>query len=142
MSKGNDLFMSTGSSFVKTGFNAMLNLAFKGTPDYLPPTQFKIGTGTTTPADTDTDVETVISAWYSGTDFKDYVSGYPTFNTVDQKVTFQGFIASTEANSNTITEYADFNADGSPVMFTHSVFTGITKTSAVQIYITTILKRS
>lgn len=134
--------MATGAIFSKAGFNAMLNRAFKASPDYTAPTRFKIGTGTTTPTVTDTDLETPILAWNVGSDYKDFVSGYPTFDEVNQKVTTQAFVSSTEANTNTITEYGEFNTDGSPVMSSHVVFTGITKTSAIQVFITTTYRRT
>jgi hypothetical protein len=69
------------------------------------------------------------------------VTGYPSFDTANQKVTVQAFIASTEANGNTISEIGDFNIDSSPVMSSHTVFTGIAKTSAVQVFITTTYRR-
>jgi hypothetical protein len=133
--------MTVGSVLTKTGFNAILSRAFTNTGTYTVPSQFKIGTGTTTPSTTDTDLATPITAWSGGTDYKNYTVSYPSLDTVNQKVTLQGFIASTEANGNTITEYGDFNTDGTPVMFTRTVFTAITKTSAVQAFITTRLKR-
>jgi len=39
------------------GKNVVLNRAYKGTPDYLPPTKFKIGIDSSTPAVTDTDLD-------------------------------------------------------------------------------------
>lgn len=134
--------MANGIVYTEDGYNSSLNRIFKASPDYLAPTRFKIGTGTTTPDVSDTDLDTPITGWYLAGDYKNYVSGYPTFNTTDQKVTVQAFIASTEANSNSITEYGDFNADGSPVMFSRQVFTSITKTDAIQVFITTRFKRS
>jgi hypothetical protein len=133
--------MSNGAIYTKTGFNALLNRGYKATPDYLAPTRFGIGTSSTTPLDTDTTLNSAITAWSGGSDYKNFVSGYPTFDTTNQKVTVQGFIASTEANGNVINEYGDFNADGSPIMSSRIVFNPITKTSAVQIYITTTYKR-
>ena len=134
--------MGNGAVYTKTGFNALLNLCYKATPDYTPPSTFGIGTSSTTPLDTDTTLDSAITAWSSGSDYKAFVTDYPTFNTTDQKVTVQGFVASTEANGNAINEYGDFNADGSPIMSSRIVFNPITKTSAVQVYITTTYKRS
>jgi hypothetical protein len=136
--------MASGSVFTKNGFNAMLNRAFKASPTNTATTRFGIGTGSTTPAVTDTALATAITGWASGpSDYKNYVSGYPTFDTTNQKVTVQAFISSTEANGNTITEIGDFNTDGTPVMSSRTVFsTGIVKNSAVQVYVTTTFKRS
>lgn len=122
--------------------NALLNRGYKSSPDNLPPSRFKIGTGTTTPADTDTGLETVIAGWNAASDFKDFVNGYPTFDTANQKVTVQGFIGASQANGNSITEYGDFNTDGTPVCSSHIVFTAITKVSTIQVFITTKYRRS
>ena len=132
--------MTVGSVLTKNGFNALMNRAFSNSGTYTIPSRFKIGTGTTTPSTADTDVTTPITAWSGGIDYKNYNTAI-TFDTTNQKVTTQGFIASTEANGNTITEYGEFNTDDSPVMFTHTVFTSITKTSAIQAFITIRLKR-
>ena len=134
--------MSTGAVFTKNGFNAMIEKAFSSTSTKTVPSRFGIGTGTTTPVVTDTALETKIATWSGGSDYKNYVSGFPTFDTANQKVTVQGFVASTEANGNTITEYGDFNTDGTPILSSHCVVTGLTKTSAVQIYFTTTYKRA
>jgi hypothetical protein len=134
--------MAIGAVFTVSGMTSLLNRGFKTSPDYTVPSRFKIGTGTTTPAVADTKIETKISAWSGGSDFKNYVSGYPTFDVANQKITVQGFIASTEANGNVISEYADFNTDSAPLISSHIVFTGITKASTVQVYVTTIYKRA
>lgn len=134
--------MTTGVVLTKNGFNAILSRAFSSAGTYAAPTQFGIGTGTTTPSIADTALATPITAWSGGTDYKNYTAGYPTFDTANQKVTTQCYISSTEANGNTITEMGEFNADGTPLLFARSVFSGITKISAVQLFITTTYKRS
>ena len=96
-------------------------------------TQFKIGTGTTEPTDTDKDVESVISGWNEGTDAKDYVAGYPSFGTGAGTVTTRGFVASTQGTGNAITEVGEFNEDASPVMFSRNTFTAINKTNQQEI---------
>ena len=133
--------MANGAIYSKSGFNALLNRGYKSTPDNTIPSRFKIGISTTTPATTDTDLGTPITGWYGGGDYKNFVAGYPTFDTTNQKVTVQAFIASTEANGNSISEIGCFNTDASPVMSDHIVFTSITKTSAVQVFITTTYRR-
>ncbi len=134
--------MATGSSYTISGMVSLLNRGYKATPDYTVPSRFGIGTGTTTPTEADKALTTPITSWSGASDFKNFVSGYPVFDEVTQEVQVQGYIASTEANDNTITEYGDFNTDGAPLISSHVVFTGITKTNAVQVYITTTYIRS
>ena len=131
-----------GAVYTISGMVALLNRGYKATPTYTVPSRFGIGTGTTTPTEADVALETPITSWSGASDFKNFVSGYPTFNTTDQKVTTQGFIASTEANSNSISETGDFNTDSAPNISSHIVFTPITKTNTVQVYITNTYKRS
>jgi len=133
--------MANGAVITKNGANAIFNRAYKATPDYTVPSRFKIGIGTTTPAEADTGLKTVIAGWNAASDFKDFVSGYPTFDTTNQKVTTQGFIGATQANGNTITEFGDFNTDGTPICSSHLVFTGITKVATIQVFVTTTYKR-
>jgi len=133
--------ISKGAIYTTNGFNALLNRGYKSSPDYTVPSRYKIGAGTTTPAITDTDLGIPITGWYAAGDYKNFVAGYPTFDTANKKVTVQAFIASTEANGNSISEIGCFNTDASPVMSDHIVFTSITKTSAVQVFITTTYRR-
>jgi hypothetical protein len=118
----------------------MLDKFFNSASTYTVPSRFQIGTGTNTPTVTDTALQTPILAWSGGTDYKNYNIS-PTFDTANQKVTTQAYIASTEANGNTITEFGEFNTDGTPLMTSRAVFTGITKTSAIQAFIITVYKR-
>jgi len=134
--------MTTGAVFTVSGMVSLQNRGFKASPDYTAPTKFGIGTGTTAPVTTDIAIETPITAWSGASDFKNYVSGYPTFDEANQELTVRGFIASTEANGNSITEYGDFNTDTDPIISSHVVFSPITKTSAVQVFITTTFIRS
>lgn len=135
--------MASGSVLTKNGFNAIIDKAFNASSTYSVPSRFGIGTGSTTPTQNDSSLNTMITGWNASADYKDYVSGYPTFDTANQKVTVQGFISPTEANGNSIIEIGDFNTDGTPVMFSRTVFsTAITKTAVVQAYITTTFKRS
>lgn len=133
--------MAAGAVYTKNGYNALFNRGYKSSPDNTVPSRFKIGTGTTTPVETDTDLETPIEGWNAASDFKDFVAGHPTFDTGNQKVTVQGFIGASQANGNSITEYGDFNTDGTPVCSSHLVFTAITKVSTIQVFITTTYKR-
>jgi hypothetical protein len=106
-----------------------LNRLYKTTPDNTAVTQFKMGVGSATPAVTDTALQTPVGGFYG------YVATYPQFDTVNQLIKTRGFIPSTDLNGNTLTETGEFNTDLTPVLFSRSVFTGITKTSAVEIAI-------
>ena len=108
-----------------------MNRTFKATPDYLAPTQFKIGTGTTTPAVTDTDLTTPVNI--NGTAFKDITSGYPTLDESNLQSTIRCLVLTTEANGNSLTEFGLVNEDGTRLLFSHAVHTAITKTSSVQV---------
>jgi len=123
--------MATGQIITTNGLKLALNRIFKATPDYLAPTKFKIGTGTTTPAVADTDVETGVNI--NGGATKSLVSGYPTLDETNMQSTIRALLLTTEGNSNSITEFGLFNEDGTPLMFSHVVFTAITKTTSVQI---------
>jgi len=125
--------MATGAVITKGGKNQALNMLYNGTATNSKVSQFKIGTGTTTPAETDTTLETAITSWTGGNDEKNFVSGFPTFNTTDKKVTTRGFVTASEANGNSVTEAGEVNTDGTPVLFSHDVFTAITKTATIQI---------
>ncbi len=121
----------TGQVITNNGRKIILNRSFKASPDYLAPSVFKIGTGTTTPVAGDTDVETGVNI--NGGATKSFVSGYPTLDETNMQATIRCFLATTEGNTNSLTEFGLFNADGSPLMFSHSVHTAISKTSSVQI---------
>ncbi len=134
--------MANSAVYTISGFVGLLNRGYKSSPDYTVPSRFGIGTGTTTAETSDTLIETPITSWSSGSDFKNFVGGYPVFDEVKETVKVQGFIASTEANGNSITEYGDFNTDSDPNISSHIIFTGVTKTNLVQVYVTTTYIRS
>ena len=123
--------MATGQLITNNGLKISLNRTYKATPDYLAPTKFKIGTGTTTPTVSDTDVETGVNI--NGGATKSFVSGYPTLDETNMQSTIRCFLDTTEANGNSLTEFGLFNEDGTPLMFSHAVFTSISKTASVQI---------
>jgi len=123
--------MASGQVINTSGLKLALNRIFKATPDYLAPTKFKIGTGTTTPTVSDTDVETVVQI--DGSDTKSFVTGYPSLDETNSQSTIRALLLSTESNGNSLTEFGIFNEDASELMFSHSVFTAISKTSSVQI---------
>lgn len=125
--------MAVGAIATKKLKNSALNRLFKSSPDYTVPSRCKIGTGTTTPAESDTDLATPITAWNSGSDYKNYASGYPTFDESNKRVTWRLIVEANQANSNTITEIASFNTDGTPIIGDRYVVTGIPKTSAIRV---------
>ena len=96
------------------------------------PSVFKVGTGTTAPAATDTDLETAVVI--SGVSYtKAFASGYPTVMEASKTLTTRCVLASTEANSNTLTEFSIFNTDGTPLMFSRDTYTGIVKNAYIQV---------
>jgi len=123
--------MGNGTVITTNGVKIMLNRTYKATPDYLAPTKFKIGTGTTTPVVENTDVETGVNI--NGGATKSFVSGYPTLDETNMQATIRCYLDSTEGNGNSLTEFGLFNEDGSALMFSHAVFTAISKTTATEI---------
>ena len=123
--------MGTGNIICDSGLKIALNRLFKASPDYTAPSVYKIGTGTTTPATSDTDVETGVNI--NGGATKSFVSGYPILDETNLQATIRCLLLTTEGNGNSLTEFGLFNTDGSPLMFSHSVFTAISKTTSVQI---------
>ena len=119
--------MATGIEITTLGKEVIWNRTFKSTPDYTAVTQFESGTGTTTPTVSDTDLETGLS------DTANFVSGWPTFQTASNQVTTRGYIDSATDNGNDISEVGEWNTDGSPILFSHAVFTAIEKTTSVTV---------
>jgi len=111
------------------GKNMMLNRMYASSPTYTVPSQFGIGTGTTSTLVTDTELETPVTAWSGGTDYKNFDTNYPAFDTTKREVTIQGTVVTTEASGNELSEAGTFNTDGTPSMDGRATFTAITKTS-------------
>lgn len=128
--------MGTGSLITTLGRVVALNRTFKGTPDYLAPSQFAVGTGTTTPTTADPGLGTPIQI--SGADYKDVDSGYPDATTNESilRATTRCTVDTTECNGESITEFGLFNKDGTPKCFSHMVHTAVAKTSSVQLIYT------
>lgn len=70
---------------------------------------------------------------YANTDGS-VLSGYPTYNTGENKATFRGFISSVQALGYELAEVAEFNDDTTPQIFSHDTFTAFEKTSEVEIH--------
>lgn len=123
--------MATGQVITTLGKGIALNRTFLVTPTQTVPSQFKVGTGTTTPSIADTDVETVVAI--NGGNLKNFVSGFPTLDTVNNEATSRMFLNTLEANGNTLSEMGVFNSDGTPKMFSRVVFTGLAKTNIIEL---------
>jgi len=110
--------MAFGSIKVNKFFQDMLNAHFLSTSN--PPTQMKIGTGTTTPAVADTDLETPVLT-------QSLLSGFPTVDTGSLQAQTKILVGTTEANGNNITECGEFDASGN--LQSHNVFDAESKTN-------------
>ena len=121
----------TGQVITNNGLKIALHRTYTASPTITSPTVFKIGTGTTTPTVSDTDVETGVNI--NGGATKSFVSGYPILDETNLQATIRALLLTTEGNTNSITEFALFNEDGTALMFSHSVFTAISKTTSVQV---------
>ena len=122
-----------GQIVTTNGKGIVLNRTFLATPTQLAPSQFEVGTGTTAPVVGDTDLETKVTLDGGSTYFKDFVSGFPTLDTTNIQATTRMFLNSLEANGNDLTEMGVFNADGTPVLFSRSTFTSLSKTSSIEV---------
>jgi len=123
--------MGTGNCVTNNGLKIALNRTFKATPDYTSPTKFGVGTGTGTPATSDTALGNIVAI--NGGNYKTFVSGYPTLDETNLQATIRCLLLSTEANGNSLTEFGLFNTDGTPKLFSRAVFAAITKTTSNQI---------
>lgn len=132
--------MANGASATKIFKNTLLNRGFNSSPSYTNYSRFGIGTGTTTPSDADTGNGTPVTVWNAGSDYKNYETGYPSFDEANAKVSVRGIVTSTQSNGVTLSEYADFNTDGTPRVGGHFVYTGISKTSSVQVNFTIVYR--
>ena len=121
----------TGNIVTDSGNLIQIHRTFIASPTITAPTLFKIGIGTTNPTESDTDLETGVNI--NGGATKSFVSGYPVIDTTNLQSTIRTLLDTTEGNGNSLTEFGLFNTDGSPLMFSHSVFTAITKNNKVLI---------
>jgi len=120
-----------GQLITTAGKLLVLDRAFKATPTKTTISQFKVGTGTTAPTLSDTDLETPVSI--DGDNFKDFVTGYPTIDETNLQITTRALLLSTDANGNNLTEWGTVNSDGTPVLFSRSTFTSISKLSSIEV---------
>jgi len=114
----------------------LLNRGFLSTPTLTAFSTFRIGTGTTAPTETDTNLESGLTAWGSvGETYKAFDST-PVPSTSDKTVPIQCSVGTTEGNGNTITEIGIFNTDGTPQMAFRITHDGIAKSASRQIIYT------
>ncbi|MHA1481838.1 MAG: hypothetical protein ACTSQA_00185 [Candidatus Heimdallarchaeaceae archaeon] len=113
------------------GKKIILDRSFNSSPTRTAPSQFKVGTDNTSPSLSDTDLIAPVSI--DGDNFKNFVTGYPTLDLTNMKVTIRGLLLSTEANGNSLKEFGTVNSDGTPLMFSRSTHTAINKTSSIEI---------
>lgn len=125
--------MGTGQIITDKGRLIVMNRTFKASPDYTAPTKFKVGTGTNTPAASDTNLQTTVNI--NGGATKSFEAGYPSYDTTNMQITIKCLLDNAEANGNTITEFGLVNTDGSALLFSRAVFTGIAKTNAIKVAI-------
>jgi len=124
--------MSNGQIVTTNGLKIALNRTFKASPDYTTMSKFKVGTGSSTPAIGDTDLGTPVDIT-AGVQIKSFVGGYPSLDETNMNVTIRGLLLTTDANGNSLREFGLFNTDGTPLMFSRTVYTAITKTASVQV---------
>jgi len=124
--------VTSGSLITAVGKNLIWQRLFQSSETVVD--EFQMGTGTTTAAESDTNLTTAIGGKYN------FSPNYPTFDDTNGRVTVRGFVPSTDLNGNTLAESGLFNTDGTPILLNHDVFIGITKTASKQIIMTWNIK--
>ena len=123
----------TGQVVTNSGKLITFNRLWKASPDYTTPTLFAVGTGTTAPLVTQTDLVTPVDIT-AGVQTKVFVTGYPTLDETNLVSSIRCLLLTTEANGNSLTEFGIKNTDGTKKLFSRVVHTPVTKSSAVQVY--------
>ena len=123
--------MATGQIITNSGKLIILDRTFNTSPTRTSPSQFKVGTGTTTPSLSDTDLVTPVDI--DGDNFKGFVSGYPLIDETTGQVTTRCYLNTLEANGNDLTEFGLVNTDGTPQLFSRAVHTIISKTTSNEV---------
>ena len=132
--------MGIGGTFSNDGCNLIWRRLY-GNSSSSAVSLFAVGTGTTTPAVTDTALETMVVGGFSGdASYKAFVTDYPLYDTSTNKVTSRGYVTSTECNGNNLSEAGEFNSDGTKVMSSRDVFTAISKSSTDELAIVWVHK--
>lgn len=121
--------MATGNVITSVGKNLALKYLYgsqiSGTISIL-----RCGSGSTTPAVTDTGLANAAGSYYS------VISGYPSYDEANKKVTTRYFINSvSELNGIPITEFGEFFSGTSATLFSRDVITQISKSGSDEIAI-------
>lgn len=124
--------MANGGVIGTVGQKIVLNRSYKSSPDYTVASQFRVGTGTTTPTVSNTQIQT--PATINGGTYKNFVTSYPVLDEVNMEATIRCYLDSSEANGNSLTEVATFNTDAGTVkLLTRDVHTAITKNNTTEV---------
>lgn len=112
--------MATGGVLTNGGRQLMLSRLYGSTQTAI--ATCDVGTGTNTPAASDVALQTPLGLVLP------FSAAY--VDTVNNRSVATVTLSASQGNGSTITEIGEKNADGSPVLVSHDVFTGIAKTSA------------
>jgi len=88
--------------------------------------------------DDDDVVYDLLRQWATADLSDTFVTGYPTFDETNKKVTLRYYLNSLQANGFPIDECGSFNTDGTPLMIDRDVFTSISKTATDEIAIVVV----
>jgi hypothetical protein len=121
--------MAVGHIVTNQGKNIILNRVFTAAPTMLAPLNFRTGTGTNTPSASDTALQTPVTVAAA------FLAGYPIIppNSSLTDLQIRCYLDTTQANGNSLTEFGILNADGTPKLFSRTVFAPISKTSSIQV---------
>lgn len=132
----NELLVDKPNLIVNTGKNLVRDyLNGNSLTDYLK--SFAVGTGTASPAATDTALGSAIL--YDGANtYKEWQD----FTNLPKQTTYIGFLSSQQANGNDITEFGAFTGTGGTAgtMFNRITFNAITKSTSVELRLEYTLK--
>jgi len=117
--------MATGGVITNAGKQLILKRIYSNSTAN-PIQTLSVGTGTTTPAETDTALENAVLTGIS-------ILGGPLVDSSTNTLTTKYFISSLQANGYNLSECGEFNSDN--VMLGRDVFTAISKTNAKEITI-------
>ena len=123
--------MAIGGTITQSALKLAFNRIYKSAPDYSVIINFKVGTGTNTPSESDTDLQTPVNI--DGGQTKGFEPTYPLLNETLKEATVRCRLNSLEANGNLLTEIGLFNQDGTPLMECRDVYTSISKSNTDEI---------
>ena len=124
--------MATGNLVTHNGKLIAFHRLWTPSPTITSPTLFSVGTGTSTPSATSTDLQTPVII-NGGSYTKIFAVGYPSLDTSNLQSTIRTVLLTTDANGNSLTEFGLLNTDGTPLLYSRAVHTAITKSNAVQV---------